>query len=161
MMPRDGSRPDSYNSGRSMRERICSLFRGNPPTRPPARPPGLALARDGFVAGFASESTGGRLDGPPLTVLLCASFLFFCGVGGCHPSMQLFKVATPIIENNFPETQHATYVLPCNGVIMMAWKVRAKCAAGARASSRLPPQGPFRAEPGGLLTARVLAVRCS
>lgn len=40
--------------------------------------------------------------------------------------LQLFKVATPIIENNFPETQHATYVLPCNGVIMMAWKVRAR-----------------------------------
>ncbi|CAM9184678.1 unnamed protein product [Ectocarpus sp. 13 AM-2016] len=36
---------------------------------------------------------------------------------------KLFKVATPIIENNFPETQHATYVLPCNGMIMMAWKV--------------------------------------
>ncbi|CAM9470392.1 unnamed protein product, partial [Ectocarpus sp. 8 AP-2014] len=45
------------------------------------------------------------------------------GAGTNVMDRKLFKVATPIIENNFPETQHATYVLPCNGVIMMAWKV--------------------------------------
>ncbi|CAN0541367.1 unnamed protein product, partial [Ectocarpus sp. 12 AP-2014] len=45
------------------------------------------------------------------------------GAGTNVMDRKLFKVATPIIENNFPETQHATYVLPCNGMIMMAWKV--------------------------------------
>ncbi|CAB1110115.1 unnamed protein product [Ectocarpus sp. CCAP 1310/34] len=49
---------------------------------------------------------------------------------GASPTVEekLFKVATPIIENNFPETQHATYVLPCNGMIMMAWKGSAAAA---------------------------------
>eukprot|EP00903_Cladosiphon_okamuranus_P016533 g15252.t1 len=45
------------------------------------------------------------------------------GAGTNVMDRKLFKVATPIIENNFPETQHATYVLPCNGIITMAWKV--------------------------------------
>ncbi|CAM9292423.1 unnamed protein product [Pylaiella littoralis] len=44
------------------------------------------------------------------------------GAGMNIMDRKLFRVATPIIENNFPETQHATYVLPCNGVITMAWK---------------------------------------
>ncbi|CAM9703666.1 unnamed protein product, partial [Phaeothamnion confervicola] len=37
--------------------------------------------------------------------------------------LQLLKLTAPILENNFPERQHATYILPVGTMIVMAWKV--------------------------------------
>ncbi|CAM9864022.1 unnamed protein product, partial [Discosporangium mesarthrocarpum] len=45
------------------------------------------------------------------------------GVGRKNMDLKLMKAAAPVIENNYPERQHSTYVLPCNGFIMMAWRV--------------------------------------
>ena len=57
---------------------------------------------------------------------------FFWGGGGVAIRLssiplasfsQLLEVAMPILKDNFPETQHSTYVVPWNPVAMMAWKV--------------------------------------
>ena len=36
---------------------------------------------------------------------------------------KLFDVAMPILEDNFPETQHSTYILPRSRAVKTAWKV--------------------------------------
>ena len=36
---------------------------------------------------------------------------------------KLLEVAIPILDDNFPETQHSTFVVPWNRVVKMAWKV--------------------------------------